>query len=294
VYKIIKKIISNNKIIGIIAIDSTGKSVNVRKENLHNYQFINAKITSDNKIISGNQIDSINVEELSRRKVENKIEIEPKIITVYHGSPNTSINPEHGKGQDKHDYGNGFYLTENKELAKEWAACLKATTQGYVHTFTLDLTDLKIFNFNEHSELAWLAEIMSHRDADDSARYRRLAPKFIKKFKVDLPESEYDVIYGWRADASYFSIGKRFVRNEIDYTLIGELFHLGGLENQICLKSKKAFKMLKFVKVEPVDTLYYRSEYNKRNNIAKAKTDRIIESPRNTLELTFDYVLREL
>lgn len=44
-------------------------------------------------------------------------------IILYHGSPNEVITPIYGGGNDKHDYGRGFYLTDNLELAKEWAVC---------------------------------------------------------------------------------------------------------------------------------------------------------------------------
>lgn len=33
------------------------------------------------------------------------------------------IKPTYGYGEDKLDYGRGFYLTDNLELAKEWAVC---------------------------------------------------------------------------------------------------------------------------------------------------------------------------
>ena len=44
-------------------------------------------------------------------------------MILYHGSPNRVIVPKFGFGEDRHDYGRGFYLTENLELAKEWAVC---------------------------------------------------------------------------------------------------------------------------------------------------------------------------
>lgn len=40
-------------------------------------------------------------------------------ITLYHGSPNEIIVPQYGYGEERHDYGKGFYLTESIELAKE-------------------------------------------------------------------------------------------------------------------------------------------------------------------------------
>ena len=33
-------------------------------------------------------------------------------IILYHGSQNEKITPQFGLGNDKHDYGKGFYLTE--------------------------------------------------------------------------------------------------------------------------------------------------------------------------------------
>ena len=33
------------------------------------------------------------------------------IITLYHGTPDKVVAPNFGGGDDKHDYGRGFYLT---------------------------------------------------------------------------------------------------------------------------------------------------------------------------------------
>ncbi len=52
-------------------------------------------------------------------------------IVLYHGTPNKEVIPAFGLGDEKHDYGKGFYLTEDIELAKEWAVCRPtATTVG--------------------------------------------------------------------------------------------------------------------------------------------------------------------
>ena len=40
-------------------------------------------------------------------------EIKMDTIILYHGSPNKIVTPIFGGGDDKHDYGRGFYLTEN-------------------------------------------------------------------------------------------------------------------------------------------------------------------------------------
>lgn len=44
-------------------------------------------------------------------------------IILFHGTPDKIVVPTFGLGDEKHDYGKGFYLTEDPELAKEWAVC---------------------------------------------------------------------------------------------------------------------------------------------------------------------------
>ena len=169
-------------------------------------------------------------------------------IILYHGSPNKVVVPQYGFGEEKHDYGKGFYLTEDIELAKEWAVCRPNETNGWVHKYELDTTDLKVLDFQEYNVLSWLAELMKHRDASDSRRYRVLSKKFIAEYGIDT--NEYDVIKGWRANASYFYIAKEFVRDNIDIEILEELLSLGGLGIQYCVKSELAFSKLTEVKDE--------------------------------------------
>ena len=147
-----------------------------------------------------------------------------KRIILYHGSQNKIVNPKYGLGEDKHDYGKGFYLTESLDLAKEWAVCKPNEINGWVHKYELDITELRILDFQQHSIFAWLAELMKHRDADDSRRYRVLSEKFIAKYGINT--DDYDVIKGWRANASYFYIAKEFVRDNVDIEILEELLSL--------------------------------------------------------------------
>lgn len=101
------------------------------------------------------------------------------MITLFHGSPNKVVTPQFGLGKDKHDYGRGFYLTADIELAKEWAVCRPDESNGWVHEYELDTDGLTVLDFQDHDVLVWLAELMKHRDADDSKRYRVLSKKFI-------------------------------------------------------------------------------------------------------------------
>ncbi len=208
-------------------------------------------------------------------------------ITLYHGTPNKIVTPMYGQGDDKHDYGRGFYLTDDIELAKEWAVCRPEETNGWVHKYELDCDELKILDFKEYDVLAWLAELMKHRDAADSKRYRMLAGKFIMKYGIDT--SEYDVIKGWRANASYFYIAKEFVRDNIDIDILEELLSLGGLGIQYCIKSELAYSKLHEIQdgLMSVEYSEFNDKYNKRDVTARKNMRDLVESDANTVTNVF-------
>lgn len=213
------------------------------------------------------------------------------IITLYHGTPDKIVTPTFGRGDDKHDYGRGFYLTEDFELAKEWAVCRPDEKNGWVHKYELEVDDLKIIDFQERDVLAWLAELMKHRDASDSKRYRVLSEKFITKYGVDT--SEYDVIKGWRANASYFYIAKEFVRDNIDMDILEELLSLGGLGIQYCIKTEKAYSKLKEVAegLSVVDYEEFNNKYNQRDSQARSKMRELVNSDANKVTKVFSTLI---
>ncbi len=212
-------------------------------------------------------------------------------MILYHGSPYREFIPEYGKGEDKHDYGRGFYLTENVNLAREWAVCNPNGGNGWVHKYFLDCRDLKIFDFESAGILPWLAELMKHRAADTSRRYRMLSEKFISRYGIGL--DGYDVIRGWRANASYFYIAKAFVRDEIDLCILEELFHMGDLGIQYCLKSLKAFLVLTedVSSLETVDYNVFNEKYNIRDKNARSAMKDLIDSEKNKVTDVFSTLL---
>ena len=214
-------------------------------------------------------------------------------LMLFHGTHSEKVVPTYGFGDDKHDYGRGFYLTESSELAKEWAVCKPDETNGWVHKYELDIDGLKILDFQQESALAWLAELMKHRDAGDSKRYRMLAKKFIDKYGIDT--SEYDVIKGWRANASYFYIAKEFVKDNIDIDILEELLSLGGLGIQYCLKSELAFSKLKEVESElfAVNYAEFNEKYNKRDVNARKNMRELVDSDANKVTKVFSTLFEE-
>lgn len=214
-------------------------------------------------------------------------------LILFHGTPDKIVVPTYGKGEEKHDYGQGFYLTESIDLAKEWAVCRPNEENGWVHKYQLDTDGLKILDFQDKGVLAWLAELMKHRDAADSKRYRMLAKKFIEKYGVDT--KEYDVIRGWRADASYFYIAKEFVRDNIDMDILEELLSLGGLGIQYCIKSELAYSKLHELEDNLMAVQYaeFNEKYNQRDITARQKMRELVDSDANHVTNVFSTLFKE-
>ena len=61
-------------------------------------------------------------------------------MKIYHGSISIIRKPIYGYGSPYNDYGLGFYCTEEKELAKEWAVDYEL--DGYANCYELDLSNL--------------------------------------------------------------------------------------------------------------------------------------------------------
>lgn len=152
---------------------------------------------------------------------------------------------------------------------------------------------MKILDFQGRGVLAWLAELVKHRDAADSKRYRMLAKKFIEKYGVNT--EEYDVIKGWRANASYFYIAKEFVRDNIDMDVLEELLSLGGLGIQYCIKTELAYSKLQEIEGS-LQTVFYaefNEKYNQRDISARQKMRELINSDANKVTKVFSTLFEE-
>lgn len=187
---------------------------------------------------------------------------------LYHGSATIVATPDFGKGKPANDYGRGFYCTENRELAGEWAC--KTGTNGYVNRYSIDLQGLKILNLNsaEYSILNWLAVLTKHRSYWQQGSIAEEAKTYLQEnFYVDV--SLYDVVIGYRADDSYFAFAQDFVSGAISLRKLDEAMHLGKLGEQIVLKSKKAFRALRFEGSEPVEASVYYPLKTERDRAAQ-------------------------
>ena len=178
-------------------------------------------------------------------------------MIVYHGSDHIIETPVYHGSKRTNDYGYGFYTTESKELAKEWAC--GDGRDGFANSYELDMEGLRILNLNgpEYNILNWLAVLTKYRSYWQNGSIAEDAKDYLQaNFLVDL--SQFDIVIGYRADDSYFSFAQDFVSGVISLNKLSEAMRLGKLGEQIVLKSKFAFSKIKYEGFEPAekDTYY--------------------------------------
>lgn len=89
----------------------------------------------------------------------------------------------------------------------------------------------------------------------------------LENFKVDY--KKFDIIIGYRADDSYFSYAGDFVNGTLSLSDLSEAMRLGKLDEQVVLKSKKAFDALTFVEGIKATHSEYFVKYKQRDEDAE-------------------------
>ena len=195
--------------------------------------------------------------------------------TIYHGSVCVVKKPIFGFGRKDNDYGLAFYCTDSLELAKEWAC--RDELFGFANEYEFDFDGLTVLDLTDKSKynvLNWIAIILHYRDfTDQENKSYDLELKFLDdNYFIDV--EKYDVIIGYRADDSYFSFSLSFIKSEFTLERLEEIYKLGDLEEQIVLKSKKAFNNISFIDAHDADETNH-EKYQKRMKMAKEKYEAI-------------------
>lgn len=167
-------------------------------------------------------------------------------MDIYHGSERIIETPRYGLGRLHNDYGRGFYCTEHKSMAMEWAVGFDH--DGYANHYSIELNGLDVLDFDDegYCTLHWLAALLKNRWFDVRAPLAHEARSYLlDNFSIDL--SEFDVIEGYRADDSYFTFAQDFIAGSISYRQLNTAMKLGELGRQIMIRSERAFSRLEFI-----------------------------------------------
>ena len=161
-------------------------------------------------------------------------------MLVYHGSPQLVSVLLYGAGKVHNDYGQGFYCTQDLEMAKEWAC--PDERDGFANQYRLETEGLSCLNLNQkpYHILNWLSILLENRVFDGAYPIMEQGKRFLREHFLP-PCQDFDLIVGYRADDSYFSFARDFLLNTITLEQLSRAMRLGLLGTQIVLKSQRAF-----------------------------------------------------
>jgi len=202
------------------------------------------------------------------------------IKEIYHGSKDIIEKPIYGFGKINNDYGLGFYCTEEINLAKEWS--VSEFNDGFVNKYELDFDGLKVLNLSskEYNVLNWITLLLHNRIFNLKNDVAKEGKEYlINNYSINI--DEYDVIIGYRADDSYFSLAQDFLMNAISLSKLEEALILGNLGEQIVLKTEKAFKNIKYIESIKVESSIYYPLRKERNDKARLEFFNIKKEKRN-------------
>lgn len=217
------------------------------------------------------------------------------IKILYHGSKDIVERPTLKGGKETNDYGYGFYCTENIELANEWAC--PDNNDGYANKYELDMADLIVLDLTkpEYNILNWIALLLQFRVPKGMTPNDEMAREYIlKNFSIDL--TKVDVIIGYRADDSYFSFARDFLKNTITVAQLSRAMELGKLGIQVVLHSQKAFEKLKYIESTIADNETYYTKRHARDLLAREEyreTTRLSSVTQNDL-FVMDIIRQEV
>lgn len=169
---------------------------------------------------------------------------------IYHGGERIVRAPAFGTGRPYNDFGLGFYCTEYRQYAAEWA--VSPERNGFVSAYSIDSDGLRIINLcsSQYNPLHWLGLLFNYREFDLSSDTAYRAKDYINKyFSVD--HQACDCIVGYRADNRCFMFAQDFLDAKLSYMSFRNAVAGDDSNRQFVLKSNRAFDRISFTGYEP-------------------------------------------
>lgn len=171
-----------------------------------------------------------------------------KNCNVYHGSFMEVRYPDLSKCQKGKDFGKGFYITTDRKQAISFAKNV-ARQNGYskgvlnIYKFS-DFQNLNLFEFENANE-DWLNCIIGYRFRN----FKNLSYPF-KNFEViigKIADDNTSFVINAYMNGVFGPVGSKMAQQDVIKHLMPE-----KLKNQICFKSEKSLKKLKFFRSEDI------------------------------------------
>ncbi len=194
-------------------------------------------------------------------------------MELCHGSDKIIVTPKYNYGNHSNDYGCGFYMSNQKDVAKLWAS--KNIDGGYVMSYEVNIKNLNVLFLDDQNEdniLKWISILVKHHFSRyEIERYKNTIEALNNKYPLDI--ENYDMIVGYLADDSYFQYSRDFIANDLSLEMLSKAMHLGRLGKQYVLISEKSFKNIVLKNYEKISYSneydYFRKEANRQYHIIK-------------------------
>jgi len=160
-------------------------------------------------------------------------------MNVYHGTTEVVDHPLTGAGRPNLDFGPGFYITDIKQQAKEWAQRVAALRNlpPVLNTYTLDKeTAIKEYRYRHFDKYdhEWLDFIASNRRGKGAWK-------------------DYDIVEGGVANDRVIDTVEAYMAGLMTEDVALERLQHHKPNNQICILNQEIVdKYLRFVKSQPL------------------------------------------
>lgn len=149
-------------------------------------------------------------------------------MKFYHGSNQAVEKPDIYHSRINIDFGSGFYVTLDSEMAKRWACNKNTSIVTEYEIADKDFEQLSIYHFSLNEE--WLYFVIQNRN----------------DYEVDFPFSKYDVLCGPVADDKMFRTIQEFEDGEISAKEAIKVLTIAGHSEQYNFRTDKGVKCLKY------------------------------------------------